>query len=191
MAAISYISVTGTDIVELGLSEDIIVEDLSPTTNIEVSLLDAEEDILETTATSYCKDDTSIVVPRVIQTQKQEPMEYVAQHVETSVQKKTIKDKSSNLQSAAESYMTGQKQTAEILNKLLDTAPKSEGDNQFREKQLYLKEFELNIRLLEAKNKAKELQLKEREIIIKEQELNLEGLDIENDSFNKHFTMQL
>ncbi|XP_072384182.1 uncharacterized protein [Diabrotica undecimpunctata] len=111
--------------------------------------------------------------------------------METSVQKKTIKDKSSNLQRAAEYYMTGQKQTAEILNKLLDTAAKSEGDNQFREKQLHLKELELNIRLLEAKNKAKELQLKEREIIIKERELNLEGLDIENDSFNKHFTMQL
>ncbi|XP_072387063.1 uncharacterized protein [Diabrotica undecimpunctata] len=174
MAAISYISVTGTDVVELGLSEDIIVEDLSPATNIDVSLLDAEEDILETTATSYHKDDTSIVVPRVIQTQKQEPMEYMAQHsplvppysnynMETSVQKKTIKDKSSNLQRAAEYYMTGQKQTAEILNKLLDTAAKSEGDNQFREKQLYLKELELNIRLLEAKIKAKELQLKERE----------------------------
>ncbi|XP_072386369.1 uncharacterized protein [Diabrotica undecimpunctata] len=78
MAAISFISVTGTDVVELGLSEDIIVEDLSPATNIDVSLLDAEEDILETTATSYHKDDTSIVVPQVIQTQKQEPMGYVA-----------------------------------------------------------------------------------------------------------------
>uniref|UniRef100_A0A6P7GJ24 Regulatory protein zeste n=1 Tax=Diabrotica virgifera virgifera TaxID=50390 RepID=A0A6P7GJ24_DIAVI len=172
MAAISYISVTGTEVIELGLNDEVVAEDVNPPDiDMDVSFTVGDDDFLEPTA-----EGSSL--PRVIK----------IQNVEPSSKKKTIKDKSSNLQTAAESFMTGQKETAEMINKLLDTAAKAEGDHQWREREQRLKEFELNVRLLEAQNEAKKLELMEREIRMKERELGIEDTEIQNGSYN-NFTM--
>ncbi|XP_050502992.1 uncharacterized protein LOC126882223 isoform X3 [Diabrotica virgifera virgifera] len=81
------------------------------------------------------------------------------------------KRKSSNLHKAAEAYIKGQKQTAHILNKLIDSVAKIEADN--KEKELQLKERELNVRLREAKKISRELDLRHRELRIRELELGL------------------
>lgn len=84
-----------------------------------------------------------------------------------------ILEKPNNLQKAAEAYALGQKQTAQILEKLFELKIPNPESETFRQKEVELKEAELKIRLLKAKNETRELNLKERELHIQEKKLGI------------------